>query len=88
MEHKLRVLVRRPSALSWVDLPTDPLDTEALSALPLQTLQTLTDRVFHQLDSDHPSAYALEWYIALSGEWVRRTGQSPSTTEIHDHEYP
>lgn len=80
----------RPSALSWMDLPSDPLDTEALEALPQHTLQALTDRVFHQLDSDHPSAFALEWYSALCGEWARRTGPGAgqSTTKIYDHEYP
>ncbi|MCC3267216.1 hypothetical protein [Arthrobacter gengyunqii] len=72
------------SVLSLPDLPADPLDTETLAALPLQTLQALTDRVFHQLDSDFPSAYALEWYSALSGEWARRTEQDTarSTTQL------
>lgn len=81
---------QRRSALSWMDLPTDPLDTEALAALPQRTLQALTDRVFHQLNSDHPSAFALEWYSALCGEWARRTGPGAgqSTTKIYDHEYP
>ncbi|MCC9205964.1 hypothetical protein [Arthrobacter sp. zg-Y769] len=63
---------RHRSALSLVDLPADPLDVQALAELPRKTLQSLTDRVYRQLDSEHPSAYALEWYSALTGEWARR----------------
>lgn len=58
--------------LSLLNLPADPLDLSALANLPLRTLESLTDRVYQQLDSEHPSAYSLEWYSALTGEWARR----------------
>ncbi|MCQ1951247.1 hypothetical protein NNX28_15110 [Arthrobacter sp. zg-Y859] len=64
---------RHASAFSLLDLPADPLDVQALAALPQRTLLSLTDRVYRQLDSGHPPAYALEWYSALAGEWARRT---------------
>lgn len=74
MDHKLNGLrTPRPSTFSLLDLPADPLDTRALEALPLRTLRALTDRVYHQLDSEHPCAHALEWYSALAGEWARRS---------------
>lgn len=59
-------------SLSLLNLPADPLDVKALADLPLRTLESLTDRVYQQLDSEHPSAYTLEWYSALTGEWARR----------------
>ncbi|WP_146364079.1 hypothetical protein [Arthrobacter yangruifuii] len=64
---------RPSSVLSLLDFPADPLDKKALAELPLRTLQSLTDRVYRQLDSEHPCADALEWYSALAGEWSRRT---------------
>ncbi|MCC3292252.1 hypothetical protein [Arthrobacter sp. zg-Y1110] len=76
---------RHASAVSLLDLPADPLDTQALAALPQGTLQGLTDRVYRQLDSEHPSAYALEWYSALAREWARRTrsGVRPEAVTHH-----
>lgn len=58
--------------LSLLDLPEDPLDAQALAALPHRTLQALTDRIYQQLDSEYPSAYTLEWYSAVTKEWARR----------------
>ncbi|MCQ1988133.1 hypothetical protein [Arthrobacter sp. zg-Y844] len=85
---------RHASALSLLDLPADPLDVQALAALPQGTLEGLTDRVYRQLDSEQPSAYALEWYSALTHEWARRmrSGARLEAPAHHggagDHEEP
>ena len=60
--------------LSLLDLPADPLDFRSLAQLPLETLQSLVDLVYQQLDSAFPSVYAFDWYCALTEEWARRMG--------------
>ena len=69
-----REVRERRRALSLFDLPADPMDSGALAELPLETLQGLADLVYRQLDTAFPSAYAFDWYCALTEEWARRMG--------------
>ena len=55
-----------PDQLHSLGLPIDPTDTHRLATLPTPTLRGLIDRVYEQLDTDHSSMEAADWYEALT----------------------